>query len=342
MENHINIKIILRQLKLDLIGKDAHRGVTLTYAWLANQFGHISLGFIPSFLLFRFSRVDVIEAVTTVSVFWFVFELFNFLLPLLFNGNKKKPNVFKPKWKNLAFDTFTDICFFCFGAFLFALTSEEEKNNVVILILLGLSVYLLIATFYWYKTKMYQFYARYPFQFRLSQWSFSLNEKDVDTISKYLGFSREERGNHLLILGSQNTGKTSLGVGIMNELSINNNSCLYVNSMKLFNYFFEDDLEIIDVHKVWDWKTVDFLMVDDVNPSLPIKEELVSPKEVLSFIDTYKEANMENREILSNKNVLWVLGNDDYGEENMLNRWEDMLKDIGVLENQIFSVNLKR
>ena len=51
MKKTISFKRILKQLKDDAIGKDAHRGITLTYAWMANQFGHISLGFIPSYCI---------------------------------------------------------------------------------------------------------------------------------------------------------------------------------------------------------------------------------------------------------------------------------------------------
>jgi hypothetical protein len=35
----ISFKRILKQLQADLIGKDSYRGVTLTYAWLANSLG---------------------------------------------------------------------------------------------------------------------------------------------------------------------------------------------------------------------------------------------------------------------------------------------------------------
>ncbi len=49
----ISSKHVLKQLKDDLIGKDSYRGVTLTYTWLANQFGHFSLGFIPTCFIWR-------------------------------------------------------------------------------------------------------------------------------------------------------------------------------------------------------------------------------------------------------------------------------------------------
>lgn len=56
MDNVISLKHVLQQLKADLIGKDSYRGVTLTYSWLPNQFGHISLGFIPTVILFIITK----------------------------------------------------------------------------------------------------------------------------------------------------------------------------------------------------------------------------------------------------------------------------------------------
>lgn len=87
MKNTITFKRIIEQLKADAIGKDSHRGITLTYAWLANQFGPIALGFIPSFLLFHFFKIDVLKAVIYVSLGWLMFEIYNFLRPLLSEKN---------------------------------------------------------------------------------------------------------------------------------------------------------------------------------------------------------------------------------------------------------------
>ena len=82
MKNKIPFKRILQQLKADLIGKDSYRGVTLTYAWLANQFGHISLGFIPTFVVYYFLNIEAFKAALYVAAFCFLFELYNFLGPL--------------------------------------------------------------------------------------------------------------------------------------------------------------------------------------------------------------------------------------------------------------------
>jgi hypothetical protein len=42
MNNTFTAKMIFRQILNDLSGKDAYRGVTLTYTWMANQFGQLS------------------------------------------------------------------------------------------------------------------------------------------------------------------------------------------------------------------------------------------------------------------------------------------------------------
>ena len=96
MNKTITGRDIRNQLKADLIGKDSYRGVTLTYTWLANQFGHISLGFIPTFILYivlsRYYNNDTasLRAAVFISAAWFIFETFNFLGPLLLENPLKK------------------------------------------------------------------------------------------------------------------------------------------------------------------------------------------------------------------------------------------------------------
>ena len=307
MKKIISFKRILKQLKDDAIGKDSHRGITLTYAWLANQFGHISLGFIPSYLVFYFSNFNAEKSAIYVSVFWLLFELYNFLGPLLSKSEsksemvfipKKSTYTFKPKWNNLAFDTFTDVCFFAFGAFLFSLLITQGANNTVLII--------------------------------------GDNKLKVENFKN----SSKRAGNHLLIYGALSTGKTSLGVGILNELSIKNNSCLYVNAFKIFNYFFNDEDDVLEEHEIWNWKSADFLMIDDINPSEPIQDELISPEKLLSFIDTLKPINKINRNILKNKNIIWVLGNEQPVKINYEDSWKKMLLEIGIQEEKITTISL--
>jgi hypothetical protein len=117
----IQAKYILQQLNFDLIGKDSYRGITLTYAWLANQFGHIALGFIPTILIYQLlkpyissERLNLYTGIG-VSLFWLLFETYNSLWPILKNTDVY---VFNPDLSNVGFDTATDVCFFALGAFL--------------------------------------------------------------------------------------------------------------------------------------------------------------------------------------------------------------------------------
>ena len=348
MKKTIPLKRILKQLKDDAIGKDSHRGITLTYAWLANQFGHIALGFIPSYLVFYFFEIDAVKSAIYVSLAWLLFETYNFLGPLLSKREsssdmvfipKKSTYNFKPKWGNVAFDTFTDVCFFAFGSFLFSLIITKGENTGMNIVLSILIVYLLFASRYWFVTKMYQFYARFPFQFRLSQWDFKIEKSNKLKVATFLQ-SKKTDGNHLLIYGSLSTGKTSLGVGILNELSIKNNSCLYVNAIKMFNYFFKDEDDVLEEHEIWNWKTAEFLMIDDINPSEPIQDELISPKKLLSFIDTLTLENRKNRKKIQNKNIIWVLGNHQFIKAPNKDSWKNMLLEIGIQEEKISILNL--
>lgn len=347
MKKTITIKKILQQLKADLIGKDSYRGITLTYAWLANQFGHISLGFIPSFLLYHFLDIDAMKSAIYVSLAWLVFETYNFLGPLLSKKEsnsdvvfipKKTTYTFKPKWGNVAFDTFTDVCFFTLGAFLFCLSIIADEYLALTIALIVLGIYLLIASRHWYITKMYQQNAKFPFQFRLSQWDFNINEGNKLKVKKFLT-SKKSAGNHLLVYGDFGSGKTSLGVGILNELSIKHNSCLYVNAIKIFNSFFDEN-DVPETYEIWTWKTASFLMIDDINPSEPIEDELISPEKLLSFVDALKPGNKKNREILKIKNIIWVLGNKEFKAGRSNDKWKQMLLEIGIDEDKISTINL--
>ena len=77
----IRLKDIISTLHADLIGKDSHRGITLTYGWLANQIGHYALGFIPTSLLFL-NGFSLLNSMLYVGFFWLAFEIYNALSPL--------------------------------------------------------------------------------------------------------------------------------------------------------------------------------------------------------------------------------------------------------------------
>ena len=350
---NITIKNVFKQIKADLIGKDSYRGVALTYSWLANQFGHFSLGYIPCLLLYailkKYASIDnpSFFAALIISMLWLMFETYNFLGPLLF----KKPSqskllyvpsgknyVFRPAWVNVAFDTFTDLCFFWLGAFLASLFLHFSWT--IIIILAVLSVILIYPVGYWFVTKMYIQYARLPMQFRLSQWEGNFNNDDEKIILKFLDLKDTSLGNHLLVFGGRRSGKSPLSVGIGTEFSIKRFSCSYYTVTKLLNLFSLTDEEIVQSEQcdIWSWRMASLLIIDDINPGNPISEVFLSPEEIMKSINIPVRGDAtKNKSDLKNKNVIWVLG--DGAHVNAMS-WQKMILDIGIPEEKMFEVRL--
>lgn len=335
----IKRKSVITQLKCDLIGKDSYRGVSLTYSWLANQFGHFSLGFIPCLLVYRLlhkylpSDNDALRAAVLVSMAWLLFEIFNFLGPLLFSV-KEEADIsycFIPAWGNVAFDTCTDVSFFATGAFSAALFLHHTHAGAIEMVLMVLLLLLVYPVSYWYLTKMYLQQAQYPYQFRLSQWNFAISNENKQTVHRFM---REAgpvtaRGNHLLVFGAKNSGKTSLSVGIATEMSIRRHACVYTTAVKQCSSFYEADLPGASL---WGWRDCSFLVIDDFNPGYPIREELITPQEFLEWLNAGTPVDV-NKQLIREKNVIWVMG-------STTPEWQGMLSAIGVPENKVFVVNL--
>ena len=349
----ITFKDVLSQLKDDLIGKDSQRGITLTYAWMANQFGHLALGFIPTFLVYHYINEgsvykNAFMIAFFIACFWLFFELYNFLGPLLLNKislskamyiPKKDSYVFRPAWYNIAFDTFADLCFFSLGGFLFALTVEASVELAVFICLLVLII--AVVSRYWFLVKMYQQFANMPFAFRLSQWNHQITAEDKSKIIDLL--YTKETGNHILIFGSHNSGKSTLGVGLLNEIAIKHKSCYYSSATKLATSFLTEEYKQRNyINSLWEWKECGFLLIDDINPGKPIKDEFMSAcdfKSMINKADTYNTEYNVAKTLVA-KNIIWVLGNYEETEIKDQTSWENMLINIGVGPEKIKIVNL--
>lgn len=342
----ITAKKVLAQLKFDLIGKDSYRGVSLTYSWLANQFGHFSLAFITTFILhhilmcFTCIEEPAFWAGTSVAAAWFIFECFNFLGPLLFDKSKHATKnvsgsyTFQPDWKNIAYDTATDVLFFGIGAFTMSVTLAFDTT--ILYLLLALIVIVIYPIRDWYLTKMYQQAAGYPFQFRLSQWNNTISEAQKQTI---IDFTQTiETGKHLLVFGANKAGKTRLSVAIANERSIKHKSCSYTTAMKLISLFYEPNIDINAPKSLdlWAWRNASLLVVDDVNPG--VDSTLIHPSIFLNFLANTLFCN-DNIAAMKASNVIWVLGNGD-GKETATDNWVKMLTQIGIEEDKITCIYL--
>ncbi|MCK6612376.1 MAG: hypothetical protein L6Q78_15210 [Bacteroidia bacterium] len=316
----IGLRVVIKQLYADLIGKDSYRGITQTYAWLANQFGHFSLGFLVAWVLNLFLKDAPTSAISSV-LFWLIFESYN-VFESVYLKARKNPFVFKPQLGNLVYDTLTDLIYFWLGALIFYL--PVRSGDSIFWLLIPFGIYLSIAFWFWYRIKIYLQEGFLPFQFRLSQWRgkfVSPIEKDQIEL-----FNSSTDCLHLLISGPINSGKTSLAIGLASEAALQKKTVFYTTLFRL-----SGDLALKNDTKsqtgLWTRRSADFLIVDDTNP------------DGLNWVDLerFGELLQNSGEVpeLNSKKVIWILN------ENDLEAWKSKLKSIGIQTSKTFSCRLK-
>lgn len=334
MSKKITGKQIWQTIHKDLIGKDSHRGITLTYGWFANQLGHLSLGFIPTAIL-HIVGFTAEKSFLYVALFWLLFEIYNVLSPL-YKSEYKGNGTFKIHWANLTFDTFTDLCFFWLGSgFYFVLV---VPNSLFLWFFFGFIVFIFFPSRFWFLTKLYQQNAFFPYQYRLSQWNGFIHSEDAEIISELV--SNKKIGVHLVILGEKRTGKTTISVGVGNELSIRHKRTTYTTLAKWVSTLDEsDELLRKSGRSLWAWIDADFLIIDDINPGVPEEANLYEASNIYGFIQNSKFLE-RNKATLSTKSVAWVVGSCSCNDDQK--NWIQMLENIGIERDKIIVVNLNK
>jgi len=342
MKIKVPFSCIRKQLVYDLIGKDSYRGVTLSYAWLANQSGHFALGFVPTCFMYQWLRhCWAIEypakvAAWSIALLWLLFEVFNVLKSIFFS-KPKGGFTFRPQWGNVVFDTATDVLVFAIGAFA-ASVACNWCHNLWIEWLVAMLLFLYPA-YYWYTTKICQQQADFPFQFRLSQWEGGLTEEQKRTVLLFLAQGLNHQSQHLLVTGAINSGKTSIGIGIGNELAIQHQAVSYVTATKLLELFYLPN-PALENNRLWHWRNAGTLIIDDINPSLPdgINNTFLTPELVNKHLQNSRMGK-ENKDALLQQNVIWILGSGSGGQAQ-LSDWQSMLQQLGVAPRQITCLHL--
>lgn len=332
-------KLIKGQLKQDLIGKDAFRGITLSYAWMANQFGHFALGFIPVIIVHaiisNWMHGTFWACLPAILVWfgWFRFEVFNFRTSLL--KLKDQLVFYRPQKGHFVRDLLTDLGYFALGSS--AALVVILPNPVTVLIWFLIVALLLNESRYWYLSKIYLQRALYPFQFRLSQWTKPLDDDIKMKIEQFM--DPELPNQHLLVFGEDDDDKLLLCVGIGSELSYQLIKCRYLTTMKAFECFYRQEPgDNKESHLYnWNWHEARFLIIDDINPAHKDMAEVITTPEFLQKIE-HKDS-VENKKQLCEKKVIWMLGNETTGNKEQLD-WEGLMGSIGVHPENIITINL--
>lgn len=329
--DYMKERLLLKSLLNDLIGKDSQRGITLTYGWLANQVGHFALAFIPTTVAMQYFEKAWLCALCTGGA-WTLFETVNFLSPL-FKGLGKTGNRFPIEWKNIAFDTSTDVFFFWLGAYSAYLLSEESyaRSPFIVLVML---IYLAFVTRKWYKVKFLQQRCGFPFQIRLSQWKGKLNTAQRDEIIRFKQKGKDIR--HFLILGAVGSGKTSLMVGLGNEMAIRGKNVRYTTFFKWIAEWSKAGAVDANHRDIWDWKEADFFILDDINPGKPTFANLYSAAMIRELIQASQDPTIANH--LKKQSVAWLIG--EMKQDDTLENWCSFLEDLGVERSAIKVLHL--
>jgi hypothetical protein len=328
----VTFKDIRSTLHADLIGKDSHRGITLTYGWLANQVGHYALGFIPTSLLYL-NGTGIVNAFLYVALFWLAFEIYNALSPLYkkeYRGN----GTFKPHWTNLTFDTFTDLCFFWAGSATFYFCASSNNEGVLYFLL---AIFLLFFSIrYWFLTKLYQQNAFFPYQFRISQWNGVMVQDDAEKLIAFIKNKGEDK-HHFIFIGAGKSGKTTISVGMGNELAIRHRLSTYTTFSKWVSSLNQDSDVIQSSSKsIWTWLDSDFLIIDDINPGTPKLANKYSSSDVASYISNSFE--QRNIKALKGMSIAWVVGKCE--SRDTPQDWINMLVGFGIPISQIHVMHL--
>jgi hypothetical protein len=328
----IRLKDIISTLHADLIGKDSHRGITLTYGWLANQIGHYALGFIPTSLLFL-NGFSLLNSMLYVGFFWLAFEIYNALSPL-YKKEYKGNGTFKPHWSNLTFDTFTDLCFFWAGSATFYFCASTDKQGIWFFV--GALVLLFFSIRFWFLTKLYQQNAFFPYQFRLSQWNGKIDDEAAETIRNFIK-SKGSQHHHFIFMGAGKSGKTTVSVGIGNELAIRHKRSTYTTFSKWISSLNSTTEMIEDSSRsIWTWLNSDFLIVDDINPGSPAAANKYLSSDAELFINNI--FHQRNIDALKGKSVAWVVG--QCAPTDSAHKWKNMLINFGIAEENIHIIAL--
>jgi hypothetical protein len=332
MPQKVSLKDVMKVLHADLIGKDSHRGITLTYGWMANQVGHFALGFIPTCALVIICGYEPIHSLFYVGLFWLLFEIYNALSPL-YKKEYKGNGSFRIHWTNLTFDTFTDLCFFWFGGFSFYMFMGTDQLKW--LIFAAALVFLLICIRFWFLTKLFQQNAFLPYQFRLSQWDGEISIKNKEIVSWFL--SNGHQPHHFIVYGGKGKGKTRLTVGMANELAIRHLRSTYTTLSKWVGLLQESDNEL-EKSKIslWKWTDSHFLLIDDINPGVPESANKFSAADLKKFVE-FSNGD-RNKLALQKMSVAWVVGSNN--ETDTIESWVKVVRELGLNEDQIHIIDL--
>jgi hypothetical protein len=330
---------VWRQVVADWFDKEVQAGYTYTYIWMANQVGHLFLGFFPVFLLTwffdsvwkSFPARFPFAIPAALALWWAGKEISDVVRAKRQMTNHRFSTDTSDLWK----DAGTAVFFFWSGVLL----AGESLFLAALIPLISFVVLLLFAVvgpaWYWLTRKLCFQRAQLPFVTRLADFTADFQNGLIGP-GQINAFVENLRGKdntglrHILIFGAPNTGRTTLAVAIGTEHAFRVGKSRYVTWTK----FLELQHTTEDPKKVWPWNTVDILILDDV-----CVDSGATPAEVMRDVANQIRSLGSTTNILKRLHVVWVLGPVLSGRSSP-DAWQEMFatcldlskSDIGIAE----------
>lgn len=340
-------KRILRQLGKDIWGKDANRGVTLSYSWLANQFGHLALGAIVALISYAVFEIwykdqetkEFLGLLSSVC-FWLILEVIMFT-DTLKKWKQTESYPFKPNLRFLILDLLTDLGYFQLGAVIFYLPHHLDQAIVwyVFCTIIGL---LSMAFIYWYDIRIHQQEAHLPFSFHLARWKGRMNSETVEEIEKFV--EGKSSIQHILLFGEIKSEKSAFAIAVGNEMVNRKKKTYYVTINEFLRLLYEGKSALKDYrdgNDIWDWTECEVIVIDHINPGNPVPLDLLSAVDLEKHIlnDSFGSRNIA---ALILQKVIWSVGDlyEETESQKVKQSWKKMLLNLGVPDSEILILEL--
>jgi hypothetical protein len=321
---------VWRQVRYDLFEtKDVQDNPTYSYAWIADQGGHFSLGFLPSYL---FSWIAMIlwgydferNIWIAVGVFgiWVFKELND--LRLAWRNARRSQSDFKFNFYELLLNIGTAWLFFAMGSAVAALSFWNTTYAVLSLVPVALIT--VRVSYWWLRRKITFQQANLPYLYRLATFPNNIPKMPhvgmgldeavafvttmIDPESKADPESKTDSKapwtGHLILSGVPDAGKSTLAVAVGTEFVFKLGLARYLSMVKLLQFSSPQkaptsavapremrvDEEFDDGRVLWRWDRVQLLIVDDVDDIARVQHDdkpNPTPEEVKAFNDRVKQ-----------------------------------------------------
>lgn len=294
----LGICTIWRVAQHDLFGtKDVQDSPTLSYIWLADQFGHIGIGFMGTLAVMQLlglvaewpllCRAAIAAGAATLFILLKEWRDFRVESRQSQPGKAPRPEPFVFNAGEV-FHNCVCACFFVISGALIALAGVY-RIWAGVAAFLALGAIAAVVAYWWLQRKVAFQQADLPFLYRLAKFPPNFADPRAEDILHNL-ICGSPQYRHIVIGGPLNSGKTSLAVGLGTEAAFRLQIARFTTVVKLSQTGAalvagkpaagpRPDTTFDDGRVLWPLDDVDVLFVDDLDGGL-VGPDAIEPEKI--------------------------------------------------------------